>query len=253
MWDEEINKKIKDAADQYHPAYDDAAWGKMEQMLDEHLPQKKDRRRIIYFIPLAILVAGLALFMIFHKDAGSGSKISGNIASKNNSENTKVGRSAPAKVVIDPKVAAQPKNLATIETGDKTTISKDAPVNALNAGTKNTTGFAPHNNNINLGKRRSHLTAGSTTPGSVEAANDAPVAVNEQKDPAKESVSEAKTEPGKTQPDDKRSTSGNPETSDVANSKNPVSNGTEVIKATKEPEKLKDVARVEDSKATKTS
>ena len=42
MWDDEIHKKIKDAADQYHPAYDDNAWSKMEQLLDEHLPIKKD-------------------------------------------------------------------------------------------------------------------------------------------------------------------------------------------------------------------
>jgi len=47
MWDEEINKKIKEAADQYHPAYDEEAWGKMEKLLDKHLPQKKDWRRII--------------------------------------------------------------------------------------------------------------------------------------------------------------------------------------------------------------
>ena len=69
MWDEEINMKIiKDAADQYHPAYDDTAWAKMEQLLDVHLPRKKDRRRIIYFLPLVFLLAGVILFVIFHNE-----------------------------------------------------------------------------------------------------------------------------------------------------------------------------------------
>ncbi len=57
MWDDEINKRIKEAADQYHPGYNDDAWNKMEQMLDEHLPQQKNRRRIFYyFLLLAILI-----------------------------------------------------------------------------------------------------------------------------------------------------------------------------------------------------
>ena len=68
MWDEEINKKIKDAADQYHPAYDDNAWDKMEQMLDEHLPRKKDRRRIIYLLPLILFLGGGIFFVISRKE-----------------------------------------------------------------------------------------------------------------------------------------------------------------------------------------
>jgi hypothetical protein len=63
MWDEdEINKKIKDAADQYQPAYDDKAWDKMEQTLDEQLPQKKDNRRIIFFI-LLFLFLGMIIYV----------------------------------------------------------------------------------------------------------------------------------------------------------------------------------------------
>ena len=32
MWDDENDKRIKEAADHYHPAYDDTAWEKMEQI-----------------------------------------------------------------------------------------------------------------------------------------------------------------------------------------------------------------------------
>ena len=86
MWDDEINKKIKDAADQYHPAYDENAWDKMEQMLDEHLPRKKDRRRIIYFLPLILLLGGGIFFVISRKETIPSSKISEKTELKSNSE-----------------------------------------------------------------------------------------------------------------------------------------------------------------------
>src|ERR1022692_2692737 len=65
MLDDEINKKISEAADQYHPAYDDKAWEMMERMLDEHLPQKKDRRKLFYFLVLTGIVC-IGLFFIFY-------------------------------------------------------------------------------------------------------------------------------------------------------------------------------------------
>ena len=42
MLDDENDKRIKEAADNYHPEYDDTAWEKMEQLLDEHLPAEKE-------------------------------------------------------------------------------------------------------------------------------------------------------------------------------------------------------------------
>ena len=77
MWDDEINKRIKEAADQYHPSYDEDAWNKMEQLLDEHLPQKKDRRRIIYFFLLAVIVCGGLFFTLYQ---GSKNKTQGNLS-----------------------------------------------------------------------------------------------------------------------------------------------------------------------------
>jgi len=65
MWDDEINKRIKEAADQYHPAYNEDAWKKMEQMLDENLPQKKKGKRIIYYFLLAILL-GIGAYFVFY-------------------------------------------------------------------------------------------------------------------------------------------------------------------------------------------
>ena len=63
MPDEEIiDKLVKDAANQHHPPYDDTAWGKMEVLLDKHLPQNKDRRRPIFFLLLFLLLGGGAVF-----------------------------------------------------------------------------------------------------------------------------------------------------------------------------------------------
>lgn len=61
---EEFDKKIRDAADHHHPAYDEQAWGKMENMLNTHMPQEKeDRRRFIFFL-LFILLSGGAVLLI---------------------------------------------------------------------------------------------------------------------------------------------------------------------------------------------
>ena len=58
MQDEEIDKLIKDAANQHHPPYDDSAWGKMEVMLNKHLPQKKDRKKPLLFLLFSLLLGG---------------------------------------------------------------------------------------------------------------------------------------------------------------------------------------------------
>lgn len=66
MWDDEINKKIKDAADQYHPAYDENAWDKMELLLDQHLPVEKKRKRKYFLILLTSLLLGGSLLVIYY-------------------------------------------------------------------------------------------------------------------------------------------------------------------------------------------
>jgi hypothetical protein len=61
MQDEEIDKLIKDAANQHHPPYDDSAWGKMEAMLDKHLPQKKDKKKPLLFLLFSVLLGGAVI------------------------------------------------------------------------------------------------------------------------------------------------------------------------------------------------
>lgn len=62
---DDFDKKIIDAANHHHPAYDEKAWDKMEELLDKHLPVQKDnRRRIFFFLLLLVLVGSGAFFLI---------------------------------------------------------------------------------------------------------------------------------------------------------------------------------------------
>jgi len=54
---EDFDQQINDAADKHHPEYREEAWGKMEQLLDEHLPQSKSRKkRAFLLLPLLLLL-----------------------------------------------------------------------------------------------------------------------------------------------------------------------------------------------------
>lgn len=59
MQSEDFDKKLREAADQHHPSYNETAWTKMEQKLDTHLPtEKKDRRRFLFFLLFFLLLGG---------------------------------------------------------------------------------------------------------------------------------------------------------------------------------------------------
>ncbi|MEO6683535.1 MAG: hypothetical protein ABIN48_12005, partial [Ginsengibacter sp.] len=93
MQDEEYDKRIKEAADHYHPAYDDKAWEKMEQLLDQHLPQEKKKRRIIYFLLPFLLLGSIIIYFAIQngeKDIPSGKR------SVTSQESTTGPASAPA-------------------------------------------------------------------------------------------------------------------------------------------------------------
>jgi hypothetical protein len=96
MQSEEFDKKVKEAADHHHPAYDEKAWEKMEKLLDKHLPQKKDdRRRIIFFLFLFLLVGG-GLFLMISKPWQQNRPVAG--AGKNNPLDVPVITTKDAKV-----------------------------------------------------------------------------------------------------------------------------------------------------------
>ena len=81
--DEAINKRISEAADQYHPAYDDEAWKGMEQMLNEHLPKKRDRRRVFFLLLFTVMICTGLFFICYSREKSSPSIFSSNTVSKN--------------------------------------------------------------------------------------------------------------------------------------------------------------------------
>ena len=67
MQSEDFDNKIKGAAENHHPPYDEKAWEKMEQLLDVHLPQEKEKRRGFIFFLLLFLLLGTGLYMLVAK------------------------------------------------------------------------------------------------------------------------------------------------------------------------------------------
>lgn len=60
---EEFDKKVKEAAENHHPAYDEQAWAKMHKLLDKHLPEKDERRRrFAWLFFLLFLLGGAGIF-----------------------------------------------------------------------------------------------------------------------------------------------------------------------------------------------
>lgn len=122
---EDFDKKVKEAADHHHPAYNEDAWGKMEKLLDKHMPEEKDdRRRFIFFILIPVLLAGSAWLLI--SKPWSGKKA---IAKTEQSVNPN-GNSTNA-------TSTETSNDKKEETGTVTDVqSNDAPVdNARNTQT----------------------------------------------------------------------------------------------------------------------
>jgi hypothetical protein len=81
-----FDKKIKEAAEQHHPAYDENAWRKMENLLNQHLPQQKDRRRF-FLLALTILLVGGGAFFLLSKPQAKNSDLA--VQQNNNSTTNK--------------------------------------------------------------------------------------------------------------------------------------------------------------------
>lgn len=65
MQSEEFDKKLKEAAERHHPAYDEQAWIKMNSLLNKHMPEEKDnRKRFIFFLLLFLLTGGGAMLIL---------------------------------------------------------------------------------------------------------------------------------------------------------------------------------------------
>ncbi|MET0391816.1 MAG: hypothetical protein ABW019_01690 [Chitinophagaceae bacterium] len=71
MWSENIDNKIRAAAAEHIHEPGENAWGRMEVLLDQHLPRRKKRRGLLFFLLLALLAAVPGFFLVKKYTAGS--------------------------------------------------------------------------------------------------------------------------------------------------------------------------------------
>lgn len=81
MPDEENDIRIREAVENYQPAYDDAAWNKMEKLLDKHLPHKRKRRKISYLFQLILLLGGIVFYVTLNNPEKKSSEAPGILVS----------------------------------------------------------------------------------------------------------------------------------------------------------------------------
>ena len=123
---DEFDKKIKEAAEHHHPTYDEKAWEKMEMLLDEHMPVKKDDRRKFIFLLLFLFIIGSGAFLLIRY--GGQSKFPGTEGQKTSSppgNNTAITESATTDKIdktTDNKIA--PEKTITNEKGSEATDKK---------------------------------------------------------------------------------------------------------------------------------
>lgn len=135
MRSDKLDKKIIEAAENHHPAYDEKAWHNMKKLLDKHLPQEKKRRRGFFFFLLFFgLFGGAGLWYLLDSNkkntkiiTKSAPVITNELKDKNKKEENYVMNSNPE---VDKK-----NNFANLNSTDVLLTENKVPLYAEN--TKN--------------------------------------------------------------------------------------------------------------------
>jgi len=98
-----FDKKIKEAAEQHHPAYDENAWRKMESLLNQHLPQEKNRRRFFLLAFTVLLVGGGAFILLSRPHARNSDQIVQE-AKNSTSSKTQAGKTDKNTIIVQPGI-----------------------------------------------------------------------------------------------------------------------------------------------------
>ena len=127
MWDDEINKKIKDAADQYHPAYDEDAWKKMELLLDQHLPLQMKKKRRYFWIPFVSLLVGGLFFIVYYNQTNHVTKNLKNTKTKNDVVASQLPQQEPPSTLVlsSPTTTKRTTALNSVSPSSETGVVSD--------------------------------------------------------------------------------------------------------------------------------
>jgi hypothetical protein len=124
-----FDKKIKEAAEQHHPAYDENAWRKMENLLDQHLPRQNNRRRFFLLLITVLVIGGGAFFFLSKPHA----KNSDLVIQKNDGlPDGQQGKTDKNATIVLPGVDNGDREIATDHTATGAIKISDKHSNALN-------------------------------------------------------------------------------------------------------------------------
>ncbi|MBN8676236.1 MAG: hypothetical protein J0L56_19045 [Chitinophagales bacterium] len=114
---DDFDQRIKEAADNHHPTYDEKAWDKMEALLDKHMPQPgKKRRRFFFFWLFVLLLLGGGAAWLFMEKPWKSEEPAIAVASTGSEKNTD-RKVTPGSATENRKVTTSAKD-ATITTGN---------------------------------------------------------------------------------------------------------------------------------------
>jgi hypothetical protein len=144
MQDEQLDHMddlIREASDSHHPVYDDKAWEKMEALLDQHLPVKKQAARpaIIIILLLFMTIGGLITLVHWPQVARRPAPVKNDLAAKprNNRRDTGDGglnKGAPATLMQQRTSSLPVVKLVRKPGGDKRWDPLLAGAGAVSAG-----------------------------------------------------------------------------------------------------------------------
>src|SRR4029079_15936517 len=109
-----FDKKIKEAAEQHHPAYDENAWRKMEGLLNEHLPKQRDKRRFFLLAFTTLLIGGGAFMLLSKPNAKNSDQI------VQESKSSTIGQTQTDKTRENTDVAQPGADITNREINDNT-------------------------------------------------------------------------------------------------------------------------------------
>lgn len=118
---EEFDRKIKEASENYHPAYDETAWKKMNDLLDEGLPGKKDDwRRIYYFLFLLIFLTAGGYILIEKPWNANSKRVTSDANIKSKEIRAAESITSQEKIITDDK-----NDITKIKNNDKLKVNND--------------------------------------------------------------------------------------------------------------------------------
>jgi hypothetical protein len=129
---EEFDQQINDVSEKHHPTYHEDAWGKMQQLLDEHLPVTRERKRrgwVLLPLLLLIITGGYFILNARAKQQGIAVKPNANrVVDGRNAVNTPAPATREANDISGTIVAQTNTGKDAVQTAPATITGNNNPV-----------------------------------------------------------------------------------------------------------------------------